>query len=77
MVSIQLSDSVAAALAANARAEGLSLQAYLERLAGAQAPAAPPRLRGDEIVRLFDEASVAGPDPTCTYTRADIYLDHD
>jgi hypothetical protein len=77
MVSIQLEDSVAAALAAKARAEGLSLQAYLERLAGAQLPAAPPRLIGDELQRLFDEASVAGPDPSCTYTRADIYLDHD
>ncbi|MEX2114446.1 MAG: hypothetical protein WD845_14725 [Pirellulales bacterium] len=75
MVSIQLQDSVAAALAANAQAEGLSLQAYLERLAGA--PAAPVPPSGDELERLFDEASVAGPDPSCTYTRADIYLDHD
>ena len=77
MISIELQDSVAAALAAKARAEGLSLQAYLERLAGAHVPAAPPRLRGDEMERLFDEASVAGPDPSCTYSRADIYLDHD
>ncbi len=77
MISIQLPDSVAAALAAQARAEGLGLQAYLERLAGALVPAAPPPLRGDEIVRLFDEASIAGPDPSCTYSCADIYLDHD
>lgn len=77
MVSIQLQDSVAAALAAQARAEGLSLEGYLERLAAARVPATLPRLTGDELERLFDEASIAGPDPSCTYSRADIYLDHD
>jgi len=77
MVNIQLQDSVAAALAAKALAEGLSLQAYLEQLAGAHVPKAPARLRGDELERLFDEVSVAGPDSTSTHTRADIYLDHD
>lgn len=77
MVSIQLQDSVAAALAAKARAEGLSLQAYLERLAGAQMPAAPTPPAGVELERLFDEASLAGPAAGCTYSRTDIYLDHD
>jgi hypothetical protein len=76
MVSIQLQDSVAAALAAQAQAEGLSLEAYLEQLAAAGTPAVVARLTGEELMRLLDEASIAGPTPNCTYTRADIYFDH-
>ena len=77
MVNIQLQDSVAAALTARAQAEGLSLEAYLEQLAKAGSPAVVPKLSGEELSRLLDEASVAGPPSETSYSRADIYLDHD
>ena len=77
MVNIQLHESVAAALAAQAKAEGLSLEAYLEQLATSGAAAVPPKFTGEELVRLLDEASIAGPAAKSTYSRADIYLDHD
>ena len=74
MVSIQLEESVAAQLMDQASAQGLSLEAYLGSLAGHKTL---PRLTGEELERLIEEASVAGPSPSCSYTRADIYLDHD
>lgn len=77
MVNIQLQDSVAAALAAQAKAEGLSLEAYLAQLATSGVNVAGPKISGEELVRLLDEASVAGPAAKSTYSRADIYLDHD
>ncbi|HEY2841323.1 MAG TPA: hypothetical protein VGJ26_19355 [Pirellulales bacterium] len=77
MVNIQLQDEVAAALTARARAEGMSLEAYLEQLAATVPPAFATRLTGDELMRLLDEASVAGPSSNGAYSRADIYLDHD
>jgi hypothetical protein len=76
MINIQLQDEVAAALVSQARAEGLSLEAYLERLVTSCA-AASPRMPADELERMLDEAAVDGPEPVSTYARADIYLDHD
>lgn len=77
MVQIQLHDAVAAALSAQAQAEGLSLEAYLTQLAAAGGGMVPPPITGAELERLLDEASVAGPAPQCTYPRSDIYRDHD
>jgi len=77
MVNIQLDDSVAAILIGHAQAQGLSLEAYLEQLATSATQTTSPRMSGQEFLRLLDEASVAGPVAQCTYSRADIYLDHD
>ncbi len=77
MASIQVSDSVAAALSAQAQARGLSLQQYLELLSESQAALNEPRITADELERLLDEEATAGPAYEGTYSRADIYADHD
>jgi len=75
MVTIHLSDTTAAALSAQAMAAGLSLEAYLEHLHG---PGTAPRQRihGDDFERLLDAEATPGPAYLGTYSRAEIYLDH-
>ena len=79
MASIELQDSVLSRLAAQARAEGLTLEAYLERLS--KSPPAEngkrPRLTGDELDRLLDAEASEDSTYQGSYSRADIYLDHD
>lgn len=76
MENIQLHESVAAALKAQARAQGISLEEYLRRLAGSSA-GAESTTSSNEIERLLDEASVPGPDTVAIHSRADVYRDHD
>jgi hypothetical protein len=76
MVSIQLQDSVAAALAAQANQCGLSLEAYLTHLA-AQRANTQPAATFDEWERELDELSDDAPPLPADFSRADIYLDHD
>ncbi len=61
MVSINLDDSVAQALAEQARTEGLTLGQYLERVAASHPLPALPSPTGDELMGLLDEATVDGP----------------
>jgi hypothetical protein len=76
MVNIQLQESVAAALAAQAEQQGLSLQEYLARLAnGAEKPAT--QMSADELARQLEELSLDVPPLPADFSRADIYLDHD
>jgi hypothetical protein len=77
MASIQIPDSVAAALTAQAQALGLSLDQYLELLAESQTMLNEPRISADELEQLLDAESTAGPAYGGTYSRADIYADHD
>lgn len=77
MASIQIPDSVAAVLLAQAQARGLSLDQYLELLAESQTLLNEPRISADELERLLDAESTAGPAYDGTYSRADIYADHD
>lgn len=76
MGNIQLQDSVVAALTAQAQAEGMSLEAYLEHLTASTHAVEVPQLTGEELLRLLDEASVNGSAAESAYSRADIYLDH-
>lgn len=79
MRSIELQESVVTRLSAQAKSEGLSLEAYLEKLAGGRSweEASLPRITGDELDRLLD-AEASGSTAYCgTYSRADIYFDHD
>lgn len=77
MVTVQLTDAAAAALAARAAAQGLSLQGFLEQLAQADTEAVTPRITADEFERLLDEETTHGPSPQGTFSRAEIYRDHD
>lgn len=77
MVSVQLNDTVAAALSAKAAARGLTLPAYLESLLRTKAPRTASRLTLDEFDRLFDEEATSGTSPTGTFSRAELYSDHD
>jgi hypothetical protein len=76
MVSINLSDSVATALYAQAQAEGLTVEAYLARVAVASPPVRAADMTEVEFDRLLDEVAVPGPESSSKYARADIYLDH-
>lgn len=79
MASIQVQESVLAQLAAQAKRHGVSLDIYLERLAGLQMPGNGklPRLSGDELEKLLDAESSSSSTYTGSYSRADIYRDHD
>jgi len=77
MVNVQLHDSVAAALAAQASLQGLSLEDYLSRLANGGDAAATPPLSAEEVDLQFDELSLDVPPLPPDFSRADIYLDHD
>ena len=78
MVQIQLEDNVAAALVDRARSCGLSLEEYLAQLATREPASSLPRVSGDDAVRLIEaEAGPANPSYRGTYSREDIYLDHD
>lgn len=76
MVSIQLQDSVAAALAAQANQQGLSLEAYLTHIAGKKTNS-PPQAQFDDWERELDELSFEASPLPADFSRADIYLDHD
>jgi hypothetical protein len=81
MVTVELQDEVADALRAQARAKGLSLDAYLSSLAGRLDQSAPP-LDGSmtDIDRWLDELSdglPALPSLPQDMSRRDIYADHD
>lgn len=77
MVSFSLDDSVAAALRAKASAEGLTVEAYLAAIALAGAPKAASEMSEEELDRFLDAESTSGPSPSGTFSRAEIYSDHD
>jgi hypothetical protein len=79
MATIEVRESVLARFAAQAQRQGVSLDAYLEELAGLAAfgNSKPPRLTGEELERLLDAEASADSTYQGTYSRADIYRDHD
>jgi hypothetical protein len=77
MVNIQLQDTVAAALDLQAKAQGLSLEQYLAVLSQSQTQLEQPRISGAEFDRLLDELAGHGSGGEGTFSRAEIYQDHD
>ncbi|HMO85997.1 MAG TPA: hypothetical protein PKC18_13870 [Lacipirellulaceae bacterium] len=77
MTSITLADSVVQALAAKAQSEGMTIEGFLAHVATTPPAREQPPLSADEFERLLDEVAVPGQDPNCTYSRAEIYRDHD
>jgi hypothetical protein len=79
MATIELQDSIFAHLLAEAERRGVSLETYLGQLAGLQASGKsnPSRLSGAELERLLDAEASSDSAYQGTYSRADIYRDHD
>jgi hypothetical protein len=77
MVNIQVNDAVAAALTAQAQSQGLSLEEYLAVLARKKSAVALPRMTGEELDRLLDAEATPGTGYEGTYSRAEIYQNHD
>ena len=77
MVSIQLHESIAAALNAQASLQGISVEEYLSRLANGGVAVVAPRISAEEMQRELDELSLDVPPLPADFSRADIYLDHD
>ncbi len=77
MVQIQLEDNIAAVLVARAKARGLSLEEYLAELATRDQFSSGLPLSGVEAIQLIEaEAGPGNPAYNGTYSREDIYLDH-
>jgi hypothetical protein len=76
MFTVQLDDAVAAALSAQASAQGLTLEAYLQAVVLSISPQSA-RPSWDEIERLLDEEATVGPSPSGSFSRAELYGDHD
>ena len=77
MINVQLDDATAAALSAKAAAQGITVQAYLENLLHSGSPRQAPRLSLEELDRLLDEEANIGPSPFGSFSRAELYSDHD
>ncbi len=77
MTTIHLDESVAAALTAQAIAQGLSLEDFLKKLVAPAAQRAK-RLTAEEVMARIEEVAVPSQSTyRGTYPREDIYLDHD
>ena len=77
MVSVQLNDTIAAGLSAQAAAQGLTLEAYLETVLLSSPSRPASRMSIEELERLLDAEASAGPSPTGSFSRAELYGDHD
>jgi hypothetical protein len=76
MIQIQLDEQVASALVKQAESRGLSLSEYLKLMAAVPSPQAQA-ISADELDRLIDEEASDDANVTGTFSRADIYADHD
>lgn len=77
MVNLQLDDATAAALSANAAAQGLTVEAYLVKHLLSESPRPAPRLSVEELDRVLDEEATVGPSPSGSFSRSEIYSDRD
>lgn len=78
-IRIELDEQTAERLRAVAESRGMSVEAYLRRLAETMAPSNPDPVSNEEFEQLLDEVSEGlnlQPLPS-DFSRADIYLDHD
>lgn len=63
MTVIEIPDQQAAALKAKAAAHGLTLEAWLKKLADEEAPSAAPRSPREAAARIFQLQKRVKPDP--------------
>ena len=77
MVSIQVTDEIASALAAQANALGVTVESYLASVARCRNGNQTRQVTPDEADALLDSVSVPGPAYLGTHPRSEIYSDHD
>jgi len=84
MVTVQLDERIATALREQARARGLSLEAYLRAVAETSQNTVTSAVNHDNVAEfdtVLDELFAADtrslPTVPLTYSREDIYSDHD
>ena len=79
MATIDLEQTLVKRLEALAQSEGVTLEVYLERLASRRSLENATRspLSADELELLLDEEASSNSTYQGTYSRADIYRDHD
>jgi hypothetical protein len=77
MVSIQVPESTAVALTAQAHLQGLSLEEYLSRVARGGVAVTTSRMSVDDVERELDALALDVPVLPSDFSRADIYVDHD
>jgi hypothetical protein len=78
MTVIEIEDKTAKALLAQAQARDLTLDAFLALLAQNNAPVTPvPALEMSEFEKVLDEIVADVPGLPQSFSRADIYADHD
>ena len=78
MAVIEIEERTAAALRAQAKARDLSLDAFLRRIAETAAPInSTPMLALSDIERSIDELATESLVLPASFSRADIYADHD
>lgn len=75
MTVIELPDHQAAALKAKAAAQGLTLEAWLQKLAGEEAPSSAPRSPQEAVACILQLQKRVKPDPE-GWTVHD-YINHD
>lgn len=64
-------------LDAQAAAQGLTIETYLERVLLATPLRSSQRISVEELDRLIDQESQVGPSPFGSFSRAELYYDHD
>ncbi len=77
MATIELQQALVQQLEALARGEGVTLEVYLERLAQLRGRKTRSKLSAEEFDKLLDAEVASGPTYQGTYSRADIYGEHD
>ena len=77
MIRIEVSQTTANVLQAQAAAQGLTVEAYLERVLVSTPERPAPRLSREELDRLLDEEATSGHSPSGSLSRAEIHSDHD
>jgi hypothetical protein len=77
MATVHLKESIVEALSAQAAAQGLTVEAYLERVLLPTPLRSSLRISVEELDRLIEEESQVGPSPIGSFSRAELYSDHD
>ncbi len=79
MAHVNLDDRTAESLAAQAAAQGLSIDEYVKHLLRRENGdhAKLPRISADDLDRLIDSEATDTPGLPADFSRADIYADHD
>ena len=78
MTSNHLDDHLAKSLESIARSQGLSLTEYLATIARSEADSSATKISADQILAMIEaESGVGNPEYRGTFTRGDVYLDHD